>query len=160
MRIGIGYDVHRFVKGRELLLGGVNIPHEEGLDGHSDADVLLHAIIDALLGALSLGDIGKHFPPSDPMYKGISSLKLLETVSVIIQGEGYIVGNIDSVVIAEEPKISPFTKEMRTTIASTLGIDISQVSVKGTTSEGLGFTGRGEGIAVKAVVLLEKQKAR
>ena len=160
MRIGIGFDVHRLVKGRELFLGGVKIPHEEGLDGHSDADVLLHAIIDALLGALSLGDIGKHFPPSDPLYKGVSSLKLLDTVSVIIKGEGYRVGNIDSILIAEEPKISPYTKEMRTTIASTLGIDISQVSVKGTTTEGLGFTGRGEGIAAKAVVLLEKQKDR
>ena len=160
MRIGIGFDVHRLVKGRELFLGGIKIPHEEGLDGHSDADVLLHAIIDALLGALSLGDIGKHFPPSDPLYKGVSSLKLLDTVSVIIKGEGYRVGNIDSILIAEEPKISPYTKEMRTTIASTLGIDISQVSVKGTTTEGLGFTGRGEGIAAKAVVLLEKQKDR
>jgi 2-C-methyl-D-erythritol 2,4-cyclodiphosphate synthase len=158
MRIGIGFDVHRFVKGRDLLLGGVKIPHEEGLEGHSDADVLIHAIIDALLGALSLGDIGKHFPPSDQRYKGISSLKLLEKVSLIIEGEGYKVGNIDSVVIAEEPKISTYTEEMRGAIASALGIESSRVSVKGTTSERLGFTGRGEGIAAKAVALLDMQK--
>ncbi len=159
MRIGTGFDVHRFVDGGELFLGGVKIRHEKGLLGHSDADVLLHAICDALLGALSLGDIGEYFPPTDDRYKGISSIKLLEKVMRMINEKGYVVGNLDSTVIAEEPKLSPYKKEMAETIAKTLRVETDKVSVKATTTEKLGYTGRKEGIAAQAVVLLIEKSA-
>ncbi len=155
MRIGMGYDVHRLAEDRKLIIGGVEIPYEKGLLGHSDADVLLHAIMDALLGAAALGDIGKHFPDSDPAYKGISSLELLSHVGGLIADEGYVVGNIDATIIAQEPKMRPYIDEMRKNIADTLDIDISQVNVKATTEEGLGFTGTKEGIASQAIALLE-----
>ena len=154
MRIGSGYDVHRMTKGRELVLGGVKIPCERGLLGHSDADVLVHAVMDALLGAAALGDIGRHFPDSDEKYRGISSLKLLEQVGALVQQEHYIVGNIDATIIAQRPKLAPFIELMRDNIAAVLGISRSQVNVKATTEEGLGFTGSGEGIAAQAAVLL------
>lgn len=154
MRIGTGYDVHRMTKGRELVLGGVKIPCERGLLGHSDADVLVHAVMDALLGAAALGDIGRHFPDSDEKYRGISSLKLLEQVGALLQQEHYIVGNIDATIIAQRPKLAPFIELMRDNIAAVLGISRSQVNVKATTEEGLGFTGSGEGIAAQAAVLL------
>ena len=154
MRVGMGYDVHKLVEGRDLILGGVNIPYEKGLLGHSDADVLLHAIMDALLGAAALGDIGQHFPDSDEKYKGASSIKLLEHVSEILEEKHYIIENIDSTIIAQRPKLAAHIPTMRENIAATLGIDLSQVSVKATTEEGLGFTGAGEGIAVQAVALL------
>ncbi len=154
MRIGTGYDVHRMTKGRELVLGGVKIPCERGLLGHSDADVLVHAVMDALLGAAALGDIGRHFPDSDEKYRGISSLKLLEQVGALVQQEHYIVGNIDATIIAQRPKLAPFIELMRDNIAAVLGISRSQVNVKATTEEGLGFTGSGEGIAAQAAVLL------
>lgn len=157
MRIGIGFDVHRFSEERDLILGGVNIPYKRGLLGHSDADVLIHAICDALLGALALGDIGTNFPPSDLKYRNISSLKLLEEVAKKIREKGYEVSNVDSVVIAEEPKIAPFVKEMRDNISSVLIIDPNRISVKATTTEELGFTGRKEGIAVKAVAILSRR---
>ncbi len=155
MRIGTGYDVHRLVENRALILGGVAIPYEKGLLGHSDADVLLHAIMDALLGAAALGDIGKHFPDKDPAYKGISSLELLKKVGELLAAEHYLVGNIDATVIAQQPKLATYIGDMRENIASTLGIAVSQVNVKATTEEGLGFTGSGEGIAAQAVCLLE-----
>lgn len=155
MRIGTGYDVHRLAKERALVLGGVVIPYEKGLLGHSDADVLLHAVMDALLGAAALGDIGKHFPDSEERYRGISSLALLKEVKSLLDAELYIVENIDATIVAEHPKLAPYLQEMRENIANTLGIDISQVSVKATTEEGLGFTGNGEGIAAQAVCLLE-----
>ena len=155
MRIGTGYDVHRLAKDRALVLGGVVIPYEKGLLGHSDADVLLHAVMDALLGAAALGDIGKHFPDSEERYRGISSLALLKEVKSLLDAELYIVENIDATIVAEHPKLAPYLQEMRENIANTLGIDISQVSVKATTEEGLGFTGNGEGIAAQAVCLLE-----
>ena len=154
MRIGTGYDVHKMVEGRDLILGGVNIPYEKGLLGHSDADVLLHAIMDAMLGAAALGDIGKHFPDTDEAYKGASSMELLRRVGEIIEENHYIVENIDSTIIAQRPKLASYIPTMRENIAKVLGIDISQVSVKATTEEGLGFTGSGEGIAVQAVALL------
>ena len=154
MRIGTGYDVHKLTEGRKLILGGVDIPYEKGLLGHSDADVLIHAIMDALLGAAALGDIGQHFPDTDEAYKGISSVKLLEHVSRLLSENHYIIENIDSTIIAQRPKISPYIPAMRENIAKALGIEISQVSVKATTEEGLGFTGAGEGIAVQAVALL------
>lgn len=154
MRIGTGYDVHRMTEGRELVLGGVKIPCERGLLGHSDADVLVHAVMDALLGAAALGDIGRHFPDSDEKYRGISSLKLLEQVGALVQQEHYIVGNIDATIIAQRPKLAPFIELMRDNIAAVLGISRSQVNVKATTEEGLGFTGSGEGIAAQAAVLL------
>lgn len=154
MRIGTGYDVHKLVEGRDLILGGVNIPYEKGLLGHSDADVLLHAIMDAMLGAAALGDIGKHFPDTDEAYKGASSMMLLKRVGEIIEENHYIVGNIDSTIIAQRPKLAAYIPTMRENIAEALGLDISQVSVKATTEEGLGFTGSGEGIAVQAVALL------
>lgn len=154
MRVGIGYDVHRLVEGRKLILGGVEITHTLGLLGHSDADVLLHAIMDALLGAAALGDIGKHFPDTDPAYQGISSLKLLEHVGGLLQQESYAIDNIDATVIAQKPKVGPFIDRMRENIAKTLGIDISQVSVKATTEERLGFTGREEGISAQAICSL------
>lgn len=155
MRIGTGYDVHRLAKERALVLGGVVVPHEKGLLGHSDADVLLHAVMDALLGAAALGDIGKHFPDSEERYRGISSLALLKEVKALLDAELYIVENIDATIIAEHPRLAPYLQEMRENIANTLEIDVSQVSVKATTEEGLGFTGNGEGIAAQAVCLLE-----
>lgn len=155
MRIGQGYDVHRLVEGRPLILGGVEIAHDLGLFGHSDADVLLHAIADALLGAAALGDIGKHFPDSDPAYKGISSLKLLAYVGALLSEHGYHILNIDSTVIAEAPRLLPHILKMRENIASALRIDPSAVSVKATTEEGLGFTGDKKGIAAQAIVLIE-----
>lgn len=154
MRIGTGYDVHKLVTDRDLIMGGVKIPYEKGLLGHSDADVLLHAIMDALLGAAALGDIGKHFPDSDPAYKGASSIALMERVGEIIDNANYVIGNIDSTIIAQRPKLSPYIEEMRQNIAKALKIDVSQVSVKATTEEGLGFTGSGEGIAVQAIAML------
>ena len=154
MRIGTGYDVHQLVPDRQLWLGGVLIPHSLGLLGHSDADVLLHAICDALLGAAALGDIGKHFPDKDPQYKNIDSKILLRQCGELLQREGYRIENIDSIVVAQQPKIAPHIPAMRQTIADTLGIDVSQVSVKATTSEHLGFEGREEGISAHAVALL------
>ena len=158
MRIGSGYDVHKLVENRDLILGGVNIPYEKGLLGHSDADVLLHAIMDALLGAAALGDIGGHFPDTDPAYKGADSKKLLSRVWDLISQKEYCIMNIDATVIAQRPKLKPYIPEMRKNIAEILHIDIDQVNVKATTEEGLGFTGAGEGIAASAVCLLEKTK--
>lgn len=158
MRIGSGYDVHRLVTDRELIVGGVNIPYEKGLLGHSDADVLLHAIMDALLGAAALGDIGKHFPDSDMKYKGISSIKLMEHVKSLLTQEGYQVGNIDATIIAQAPKFRPYIDDMRKNIADAMGIELDQVNVKATTEEGLGFTGEGLGIAASAVCLIEKSR--
>lgn len=154
MRVGMGYDVHRLVPERDLIIGGVKIPYEKGLLGHSDADVLLHAIMDALLGAAALGDIGKHFPDNDPAYKGADSLMLLERVGEILSEEGYVIENIDSTIIAQKPKMAPHIEQMRKNIADTLGLDISRVNVKATTEEGLGFTGTGEGISAQAVALI------
>lgn len=154
MRIGTGYDVHRLVEGRKLILGGVEIPFEKGLLGHSDADVLAHAVMDALLGAAALGDIGKFFPDTDPSYKGADSLKLMEEVGKILAGHFYVIGNIDATILAQAPKMRPHIDRMRQNMADALGIDVSQVSVKATTEEGLGFTGSGEGIAVQAVALI------
>lgn len=154
MRIGMGYDVHRLVEERELVVGGVKIPYEKGLLGHSDADVLLHAIMDALLGAAALGDIGKHFPDTDPRYRGISSLELLRQVGGMLSEKGFLVENIDSTIIAQAPKMRPFIDAMRENIASVLELDIDHVSVKATTEEGLGFTGTGEGISAQAICML------
>ena len=154
MRVGMGYDVHRLVPERDLIIGGVKIPYEKGLLGHSDADVLLHAIMDALLGAAALGDIGKHFPDNDPAYNGADSLMLLGRVGEILSGEGYVIENIDSTIIAQKPKMAPHIEQMRKNIADTLGLDISRVNVKATTEEGLGFTGTGEGISAQAVALI------
>ena len=154
MRIGTGYDVHRLAEGLPLWLGGVQVPHTHGLVGHSDADVLLHAICDALLGAAALGDIGKHFPDTDPQYKGISSLKLLAHVGNLLKEKGYTVGNIDSTVAAQRPKLAPYIEQMRQNIANTLGISIEQVSVKATTTEHLGFEGREEGISAQAAAIV------
>ena len=154
MRIGTGYDVHQLQEGLPLWIGGVRIEHTHGLLGHSDADVLLHAICDALLGAAALGDIGKHFPDTDPQYKGISSLKLLEHVGTLLKAHGYTVDNIDCTIAAQRPKMAPHIPQMRRNIAETLGIDIDQVSVKATTTEHLGFEGREEGISAQAVALL------
>ena len=156
MRIGTGYDVHVLGEGLPLWLGGVQVPHTHGLIGHSDADVLLHAICDALLGAAALGDIGKHFPDTDPQYKGISSLRLLAHVGALLQKHGYRIGNIDSTVAAQRPKLAPHIEQMRRNIADTLGIDIDQVSVKATTTEHLGFEGRMEGISSQAAALIEQ----
>lgn len=154
MRIGSGYDVHRLVEDRKLIIGGVEIPHNMGLLGHSDADVLLHAIMDALLGAAALGDIGKHFPDSDERYKGISSMLLLEKVGALLEENNYVIENIDSTIIAQKPKMAPHIQTMRENIAKALLIDVSQVNVKATTEEGLGFTGTEQGIAATAVALL------
>ena len=154
MRIGQGYDVHRLVEGRKLIIGGVDIPYEKGLLGHSDADVLIHAVMDALLGAAALGDIGQHFPDSDERYKGISSIALLKEVGKILQENGYMIENIDSTVIAQRPKLLPYRPQMAENIAAALGIEKEQVSVKATTEEGLGFTGTGEGISAQAIALL------
>ncbi len=154
MRVGMGYDVHKLVEGRDLIVGGVKIPHTLGLLGHSDADVLLHAIMDALLGAAALGDIGKHFPDTDPQYKGISSIKLLEHVAKLIEEKGYLVENIDATIIAQKPKMRPHIEQMEKNIAEALHIDVSQVNVKATTEEGLGFTGTEEGISSQAICAL------
>lgn len=154
MRVGMGYDVHRLVPDRDLIIGGVKIPYEKGLLGHSDADVLLHAIMDALLGAAALGDIGKHFPDNDPKYEGADSLALLKRVGELLSEEGYVIENIDSTIIAQKPKMAPHIEQMRKNIADTLGLDITRVNVKATTEEGLGFTGTGEGISSQAVVLI------
>lgn len=154
MRIGHGFDVHRLVAGRKCIIGGVEIPYEKGLDGHSDADVLLHAICDALLGAAALGDIGKHFPPTDMCYKGIDSRELLRHVTNLLKEKNYTVQNIDATVICEAPKLSPHTAQMCANIAEDCGVDVACVNVKATTTEKLGFTGRGEGIAAEAVCLI------
>lgn len=154
MRIGMGYDVHRLVEDRPLILGGVNIPYEKGLLGHSDADCLVHAIMDSLLGAAAMGDIGKHFPDTDPEYKGADSMLLLEKVKRKIQAENYKVGNIDATIIAQMPKMAPHIQKMRENIAGRLEIDINQVNIKATTEEGLGFTGAGQGIACQSIALL------
>ena len=155
MRIGMGYDVHRLTEGRPLIMGGVEIPYEKGLLGHSDADVLLHAVMDALLGAAAMGDIGKHFPDTDPAYRGISSLELLKRVGQLLEESCFLVENIDATIIAQAPKMRPYIDRMRQNIADVLKIDISQINVKATTDEGLGFTGSGEGISAQAVCLLE-----
>ncbi len=157
MRIGSGYDVHRLTEGRRLILGGVEIPYEKGLLGHSDADVLLHAIADALLGAAALGDIGRHFPDTDPKYEGADSRKLLAHVLGLISDNGYCIMNIDATIIAQKPKMASHIEQMRRNIAETLQIAVSQVNVKATTEEGLGFTGVGEGIAASAVCLLQEK---
>ena len=158
MRVGMGYDVHKLTEGRKLILGGVDIPWEKGLLGHSDADVLIHAVMDALLGAAALGDIGKHFPDTDPAYKGISSIKLLVHVAELLRKQEYAVGNIDATVIAQKPKMAPHIPQMRKNMADALGISESKINIQATTEEGLGFTGRGEGIASQAICLLiEKQ---
>lgn len=154
MRVGIGYDVHRLAEGRDLMLGGVKIPYDKGLFGHSDADVLLHAVMDALLGAAGLGDIGRHFPDTDPAYKGISSMRLLEKVGELLAENHFLVENIDATIIAQAPKMSPYMESMRENIAEALCIETLQVNVKATTEEGLGFTGRGEGIASQAICML------
>ena len=156
MRVGLGYDVHKLVEGRDLIIGGVNIPYEKGLLGHSDADVLLHAISDALLGAAALGDIGKHFPDTDPKYKGADSLKLLEYVGNLLEENLYIIENIDATIIAQRPKMAPHIQQMRENIARVLGLEVDQVNVKATTEEGLGFTGSGEGISSQAICMIEK----
>lgn len=156
MRIGTGFDVHRLTEGRELYLCGVKIPHEKGLLGHSDADVALHALMDAMLGAAAMGDIGRHFPDSDEKYRGISSVKLLEEVCRMLECEGYSVGNVDLTVMAQKPKIAPYISEMKKTVAAVLGTDENAVNIKGTTTEGLGFVGREEGIAAEAVCILYK----
>ena len=158
LRIGHGYDVHRIVSGRPLVLGGVEIPWDRGLLGHSDADVLVHAVMDALCGAANLGDIGALFPDSDPRYAGISSLKLLAEVGRLVAEKGYAIGNIDATLIAQAPKVGPYKREMAARMAEALGLDADQVSVKATTEEGLGFTGTGEGMAAHAVLFLEKKK--
>lgn len=155
MRIGTGYDVHRFAENRKLILGGVQIPYEKGLLGHSDADVIVHAIMDALLGAAALGDIGQHFPDTDPAYEGISSIVLLEKVGELLKEKHLTVVNIDSILIAQRPKMMPYLPQMRQNVADALHLDPGRVSIKATTEEGLGFTGRGEGIAAQAVCLLE-----
>ena len=155
MRIGHGYDVHRLVEGRDLIIGGVKIPYEKGLLGHSDADVLTHAVMDALLGAAALGDIGKHFPDTDPAYKGADSLKLATHVSALLKQKGYRIGNVDATVIAQAPKLSPHIPAMKQNLARALGLDADLINVKATTEEHLGFTGKGLGIAAHAVCLIE-----
>ena len=155
MRIGQGYDVHRLCENRELVIGGVHIPYEKGLLGHSDADVLLHAISDALLGAAALGDIGKHFPDTDERYKGADSLKLLSAVAALLKEENYRIINVDATIMAQKPKMSPYIMQMRENIAAALQTDINNISVKATTEEGLGFTGREEGISASAVCLID-----
>ena len=156
MRIGQGYDVHRLKAGRKLILGGVEIPWELGLDGHSDADVLIHAVMDALLGAAALGDIGKWFPDTDPQYRGISSIVLLEKVAALLRERGYRVGNVDATVLAQRPKLLPHIPAMRENLSRALEVEPGRISIKATTEEGLGFTGTGEGMAAHAVCLLEE----
>ena len=158
MRIGSGYDVHRLAEGRKLILGGVEIPYEKGLLGHSDADVLVHAVMDALLGAAAMGDIGRHFPDNDEQYKNISSLLLVEKVSLLLKERGYNTINIDATVIAQRPKLAPYIEQMVKNMADVLGVPCDSINVKATTEEGLGFTGSGEGIAAQAVCLIEKIK--
>ncbi|MBE6935263.1 MAG: 2-C-methyl-D-erythritol 2,4-cyclodiphosphate synthase [Ruminococcaceae bacterium] len=158
-RIGHGYDVHRLVEDRALILGGVTIPYEKGLLGHSDADVLTHAVMDALLGAAGLGDIGRHFPDTDERFRGISSLLLLDHVRTVLENAGYRPGNLDATVIAQRPKLAPYIEEMRQKIAETLRIPAENVNIKATTEEKLGFSGRGEGIAAHAVALIERDSA-
>ena len=155
MRVGFGYDVHRLESGNDLILGGVKIPFDKGLLGHSDADVLIHAVIDSLFGAAALGDIGRHFPDTDAEYKGVSSIKLLDLCAAEIRAKGYSVINVDSTVVAQEPKLQPYIDEMRENIAKSLRIDISRVSVKAKTEERLGFTGKGEGMSAYAVALID-----
>lgn len=157
MRIGMGYDVHRLVTGRDLIIGGVTIPHTHGLLGHSDADVLTHAIMDSLLGAMALGDIGKHFPDTDKSYKGADSIMLLEVVRGIMTGEGYELMNLDATIIAQSPKMAPHIYEMRTIIAKTLDTNINNINIKATTEEGLGFTGEEKGISAQSICLLMKK---
>ena len=159
MRIGMGYDVHKLVEGRKLILGGVSIPYEKGLLGHSDADVLLHAIMDALLGAAALGDIGKHFPDSDHRYKGISSIELLKHVGSLLKENNWLIENIDSTIIAQKPKMAPHIENMRKNISEALNINIDQINVKATTEEGLGFTGEGKGISSQSICLLTKKSS-
>ncbi len=154
MRIGHGYDVHRLVEGRKLILGGVEVPHTLGLLGHSDADVLTHAVMDALLGAAALGDIGRHFPDTDPAYAGADSLKLLDHVVALLEEKGYVVGNVDATILAQRPKLAAYIEQMRDNLAARMNIDRGQVNVKATTEERLGFTGAEEGIAAHAVALL------
>lgn len=156
IRIGHGYDVHRLVEGRKLILGGVDIPWEKGLLGHSDADVLTHAVMDALLGAAGLGDIGKHFPDTDPAYAGADSVKLLEHVAGLLREHGFAVGNVDATILAQRPKLAPHIPLMRDNLARAMGVDPGRVNVKATTEEGLGFTGSGEGMAAHGVALIEK----
>ncbi len=158
MRVGFGYDVHALVPDRKLIIGGVDIPFEKGLLGHSDADVLLHAVADSLLGAVALGDIGKHFPDSDPAYKGINSMILLEKTACLVRDKGYDILNIDATVVAQKPKISPYSDQMISNIANCLGLDISCVNVKATTTEKLGFEGREEGISSHCICLLDNRK--
>ena len=158
MRIGQGYDVHKLVEGRDLILGGVTVPYENGLLGHSDADVLVHAVMDALLGAAALGDIGQHFPDTDPKYKGISSIALLKEVGALLEKEGYIIENIDATIIAQRPKLAAYRPQMAKNIAEALHLEVNQVSVKATTEEGLGFTGSGEGISSQAITLLSHMR--
>lgn len=158
MRIGQGYDVHKLVEGRDLILGGVTVPYEKGLLGHSDADVLVHAVMDALLGAAALGDIGQHFPDTDPKYKGISSIALLKEVGALLEKEGYIIENIDATIIAQRPKLAAYRPQMAKNIAEALHLEVNQVSVKATTEEGLGFTGSGEGISTQAITLLSHMR--
>lgn len=160
MRIGMGYDVHRLAENRKMIIGGVEIPYEKGLLGHSDADVLLHAIMDALLGAAALGDIGKHFPDTDPAYEGISSMKLLEKVGQLLEDNRYVIENIDATIIAQKPKMRPYIDTMRENIAGALGIELFQVNVKATTEEGLGFTGAMEGISSQAICMLQRPAER
>ena len=154
MRVGIGYDVHKLAAGRKLILGGVEIPYDEGLLGHSDADVLTHAVMDALLGAAALGDIGRHFPDTDTAYEGIASMKLLAHVAELLARQGYVVGNIDATIVAQKPKMSPYLAQMEQNIAQVLGISKEQVNIKATTEEGLGFTGKKEGISSQAICCL------
>ena len=156
MRVGLGYDVHKLVEGRKLIIGGVNVPHEKGLLGHSDADVLIHAVMDSILGALALGDIGKHFPDTDEKYKGADSMKLLEFVYNLINEKGYNIGNIDCTIIAQSPKMAPHIQNMRANIAKALNTSIEDINVKATTEEGLGFTGAKEGISAQSICLLVK----
>ena len=156
MRVGMGYDVHRLTAGRKLIMGGVEIPYGKGLLGHSDADVLVHAVMDALLGAAALGDIGKHFPDTDPEYEGVSSIRLLEHVGRLLDEKGYVIENIDATIVAQRPKMRPYIEQMRENIATALRIETDQVNVKATTEEGLGFTGTGEGISSQAVCAVEK----
>lgn len=155
MRVGMGYDVHRLVEGRPLIIGGEKIDYEKGLLGHSDADVLLHAIMDALLGAAALGDIGKHFPDTDPEYKGISSIRLLKHVGELIDQNLYVIVNIDATIIAQKPKMAPHIEAMRKNVAEALHLDVNQINIKATTEEGLGFTGSGEGISAQAIAALD-----
>ena len=156
MRVGIGYDVHRLIEGRKLIIGGVNIPYEKGLLGHSDGDVLLHAIKDSVLGAAALGDIGRYFPDTDKKYKDANSLELLSEVGALINSKGYIINNLDTIIIAQMPKMAPYIEEMRNNIASALNTGVDRINIKATTTEGLGFVGLGEGIAAKSIVSIIK----